>query len=172
MSHSRIFQTSDHPIDEDDLIDVSKYYDITSISCDYVDTSDASSDLEWLKQCYPECLDVDVENKTLTVKNARAYKTERLRRIAKQAMELHDLAKEAADNIEAGKKDAYDGSYRPNQEQPSIDQIAYRLQTALSDEGGFWVDDDYYGIMPMNEWLANLSDGDVRHVGNTFDYHY
>lgn len=172
MSHSRIFQTADHPIDEDDLIDESKYYDMTNTNWDYVCDSDASSDLEWLKQCYPECLDVDIENKTLTVKNARAYKTERLRRIAKQAMALHDLAKEAADNIEAGNDDAYDGSYRPDQDKPSIDQAVYRLRTAVADEGGFWVDDEYYGIIPLNEWLADLSDGDVKYVGSTLDYHY
>ena len=180
MSHSRIFQISKTPLDKDDLMHDCHYDECIPNTMDYVLASNnIQGDLKWLQETYGKYIKVNTRRKTITIRHINQFKAERLRTITKLAKELAEAAALAAYNIESGYTDAYDGTYAHSGtnlaagEHRSIDTLIYLINTADSDKYGFYIDDnnDYWGLMPLNEWLSDLKNGDTFYIGKIFDYH-
>ncbi len=155
--HSRIFQISSNPINEDDYISEADYYDTGFIGeiADYVsDETDRDDDIEWLKKSLDGVADFNGD--CFTIKDQRKYFEKRFSNFTKAAKDI------LLSTFEDFCTDANDFSLK-----------MYRLETAYRDRFGFYVDDngEYAGTETFDDFMRRVKNGDKFYIGATLDYH-
>lgn len=153
--HSRIFQISKNPIDEDSYLEESRYYDnFVGGIADYVDTIGyPDEDYKWLGGM--KGITVDPDKKTLTIDSKVEYFKKKYETFIKQTDDLSHLS---IDDFITNKAD-YD---------------IYIAANTYEEKYEFYVDDDgeYFGLVSLDHLLRSSKDGDMYHLGAVFDYHY
>ena len=153
--HSRIFQVSLNPINKEDYIEESNYYDhwFTNEIADYVDgDTDRDADIEWLKNAPDGSMTFENdENGEYFIVNSRAAYFQK----------AFETFKTALDKI----KDV------------TIDDFAegingmWALKNAYEDKFGFYVDADGE-LMTMDSFVRRCAVGEKYYIGGTMDYHW
>lgn len=154
--HSRIFQISDKPISENDYINETDYYDTGFIGeiADYVsDDTDREDDIEWLKTYFKDVADFDGDS--FTIINQRKYFEKRFNNFLEVIKEISLLTFEDF---------CTDGNY--------FNSKMWQLNVAYRDKFGFYMDDEYAGTEPLDDFMRRAKNGDVFYIGGTVDYHY
>lgn len=157
--HSRIFQVSSKPVDRDNYISESNYYDgwfVGSVA-DYVadvEEEDQKDSIDWLDKYAAGSL--KIEGNKVTVINKEEFFRRDYDNFIKA---LDDLKNITLNQFTTGKGD--------------LDLNVYRLNSAYEDRYGFYVDDcgEYGGLMTINEFMRTKKDGDVFYIGGVVDYH-
>jgi hypothetical protein len=164
--HSLILQVSDKPIPEDKLLPEDHYNKEGMLPdfADYVDATSRKDALEWVAAAYADYVEVDVNAATVTVTDHKSLQIARLAEIQEAAVRLASHATIALTRTANNLSGAETATRQ-------LDSDAYKLRVAMSDQGGFWIDHDYYGQETFVRWLAQARDGQVLHIGSTFDYH-
>lgn len=159
--HSRIFQLSVMPIEEDNYIRESKYYDdwFTREIADYVDgDTDRDADIEWLKSCVRGIeFGVDENGEFLIIKSREQYFEEAFRRFSSCLDEI---------NSKNNLQDFTNGI-----------GCMWNLNDAYEDKFGFYVDftidsDRYTDLVAFDNFVRTSKDGDKYYIGSTIDYHF
>lgn len=157
--HSRIFQVSIEPIEEENLIEDYRYEDgFVGSHADYVvkETSetDIESDLEWLQEA-TKGLEVDKEKKTLKILSKEDYFKNK-----------HEKFKELADELSYISLE----DFISNEATFSVED----LKSAFEEKRGFYIDDndEYIGIANLDNWIRNAEENKTYYIGNIFDYHF
>ena len=159
--HSRIYQISKSPIDIDDYIEESKYYDhwfLNSVA-DYVDDdTNRDDDNEWLEDCY--------KNKGLYFgrDNSGEYfivedKTKFFEaKFEKFQQEIKELSEKTLDDFMGGESN----------------MSLYRLNSLYDDDLGFYIDDEgeYHGVTTFDRFMRHATVGTKYYIGATIDYHF
>ena len=152
--HSRIFQVSAEPNAE--LIEEYRYEDgFVGRVADYVVTSEnRKDDLDWLKQA-TEGLEIDTDKMTIKLVSKAEYFKKNHERFTELAEKFSTMSLEDFISTK-GNSDFYE------------------LKSVYEDKYGFYIDDDddYFGIVPLDEWVRGTDEGTIVHVGSTFDYHF
>ena len=164
--HSLILQASDRPIPKDRLLP-EDHYDKEGTRPDFadcIDTTDRKEALEWIAYAYAGYVEVDVDAATVTVTDHKSFQVARLAEIQEAAVRLASHATVALTRTANGLSGAEEMTKK-------LDSDAHKLRTAMSAQGGFWVDHDYDGQETFARWLARARDGQVLHIGSTFEYH-
>lgn len=148
--HSRIFQLSSQPINEDDYITEDLFYDgfVGSIA-DYVSSdTDRESDIEWFIS-FLEKYGVKREGNAAYFPKGfkEIYFEKRLKELKEKVsnMTLHDFC----DSFEA-----------------------YSLCALIEDRYGFYIYTDSHGLMTLDDFVRNLENEDKFYFGATIDYHF
>ena len=164
--HSLILQASDRPIPEGRLLPEDHYKKEGMLPdfADYADATDRREALEWVASAYAGYVEVDVDAATVTVTDHKSFAIARLADIQEAATRLASHASVALTRTAHDLAGAEEMTRR-------LETDAYRLRTAMSDQGGFWIDHDYHDQETFVRWLARARDGQVLHIGSTFDYH-
>lgn len=157
--HSRIYQISKNPIDKDDYIEESNYWDhwFTNSVADYVNgDTDRDSDIKWLKNCYDNnglSFGADNGGEYFIVEDKRKYFAKRFDTFKKILRELSDAT---LDDFVSG---AYGGK-------------VYTLKAAYNDEFGFYIDGEDIGMETFDSFIRYSENGDKFYIGGTIDYHW
>lgn len=157
--HSKIFQVSSEPIQEDNMIQEYRYEDnLMNGIADYVvkqtQTDDIKSDLSWLSQAC-EGIKVDVDKRTLIVTSKEEYFEQKHEQFRELAEKLSNISLEDFISTKA-------------------DFDFYDLKCAYEDKHGFYLDDndEYCGLAPMDNWIRYAEENKVYYIGSVFDYHF
>lgn len=159
--HSRIYQISKTPIDKEDYIEESNYYDhwfINSVA-DYVsDDTNRDDDIEWLKGCYGKkglSFGQDDNGEYFVVEDKSKYFEASFEEFKK---ELKKLSEKTLDNFISGESD----------------MSLYRLKSSYDDEFGFYIDDvgEYHGVATFDRFMRCATVGTKYYIGATIDYHF
>ena len=149
--HSKIYQISETPIEREDYITASDFYD-ESNWCDYTRDMDEKEEKECLDYL-PELLkDVcEVNGREITVKNVESFIKEWKEKI-----------------VESAQKDGYLGTYLFN-----VQNICKRTHKEIWSR--FYLEDwsenaDTFG--DFVEYLHHLGEGAKLYVGGVVDYHF
>lgn len=159
--HSRIYQISKTPIDKDDYIEESNYYDhwFTNSVADYVDgDTDRDDDIEWLKDCYEKkglSFGQDNNGEYFIVENKTKYFEANFEKFQK---ELKELSEKTLDDFMGGESN----------------MSLYRLKKSYDDEFGFYIDDEdeYHGVATFDRFMRCATVGTKYYIGATIDYHF
>ena len=156
--HSRIFQLSTNPIDKEDYIEESNYYDhwFTNQIADYVnDDCDREDDITWLKDSangYVVYKDNN-NNYRLVMNSKEEYFANSYERF------IDELAKIGTPTIEEFAKGI----------------SLYGVNDAYEEKFGFYVDlyGDEYGsdLMTFDDFARTCDVGTIYYIGGTVDYH-
>lgn len=159
MSHSRIFQISENPITEKNLIHESNYDEnFVGQIADYVQAIPYKEkdieDLKWLQNCV-EGIEIDLEARTLVVTSKEKYfekKFETFQNIAEEisCFKIQDFIN------------------------PSSHNKFQDLQEAFNEEYAFYVDDNYenIGLATLDTWVRNAEEDKPYYIGQVIDYHF
>lgn len=159
--HSRIFQLSETPIEKDEYISESKYYDcwFTIEIADYVNgDTDRDADIEWLESCVSGIeFGADEHGKYLVIKSREKYFERAFQRFSQYLDEV---------NSKNNLQDFTNG----------IGCMWY-LNDAYEDKFGFYVDftvdsDRYTDLVAFDNFVRTSKDGDKYYIGSTIDYHF
>ena len=154
--HSRIYQISEKPITEENLIEEYRYDEWHH--ADYVvkeyNEEDIKSDLEWL-QTANKGLQIDTKKKTITILSKKEYFDEKHDKFKDLLEKLQDITLEEF----ITEKRHYD---------------ILDLKDIYEDTHGFYVDDndEYIGLTNLDNWVRNAEENKTYYVGNIFDYHF
>ena len=157
--HSRIYQVSENPIEE--FIGEYRYEDgFVGELADYVaevakDSDSYIEDLKWLNNA--KGLEVDIEKKTVKVVSKRDYFEEKHEEFQKELEELE------LTTLDEFCKENY----------PLISKM-YNLECAFNNKRGFYMDDndEYFGIITLDNWVRSAEEGKSYHIGTITDYHF
>lgn len=157
--HSRIFQVSSEPIQEDDMIQEYRYEDsFVPSTADYVtkqtQSAEIKADLEWLAQAC-KGIQVDADKRTLIVTSKVEYFEQK-----------HEQFKELAEKLSSISLEDFIST--------KADFDFYDLKSAYEDKHSFYMDDndEYCGLAPMDNWIRYAEENKVYYIGSVFDYHY
>lgn len=157
--HSRIFQISKNPIDKEDYIEESHYWDhwFTNSHADYVNgDTDREDDIKWLKNCY--------ENRGLifgTDDNGEYFIIEdKTKYFAPKFEEFQNLIKQLANST----LDSFATT--------KLDMDVYRLKAAYEDKCGFYVDGEDCDLCSLDDFIRWNDNGIKFYIGATIDYHF
>lgn len=158
--HSRIFQVSQEPINEENLLGEYRYEeDFVGRIADYVAKQtykgqDYIEDLKWLQEA-TDGLEVDVEAGTIIVKSKEEYFSEK-----------HDRFMELAEKLSCITLEEFIG------EDKFFDM--HDLKAAYDDKYSFYIDDndEYCGLTTLDNWVRNAEENKTYYVGSIFDYHF
>jgi hypothetical protein len=159
--HSRIYQISKTPIDKEDYIEESNYYDhwFTNSVADYVDDdTNRDDDIEWLKDCYEKkglYFGQDDNGEYFIVEDKTKFFEANFEKFQK---ELKELSEKTLDDFMGGEGN----------------MSLYRLKSSYDDEFGFYIDDDgeYHGVATFNRFMRCATVGTKYYIGATIDYHF
>ena len=161
--HSRIFQISKNPIDEDDYIDADHYcgcddeWFLASVA-DYVsDVDDRDAELdEWLSRFNGRGLEYDSEKETLSVIDRERFFAGKY---AKFREMLQTLAGATLADFSG------EGNY--------IGMDVYRLSASYEDKFAIYVDntEDGTGLNTFDEFVRHAEKGIPYYLGGVVDYH-
>ena len=157
--HSRIFQLSVSPIQEENYIQESDYYDhwFTNQIADYVDDDcDRDASIEWLKNCAKgyDVLKDNNNNCILVVSSKEKYFENSYNEFVSELQKIGI---------------------------PTIEQFVsgidlWRFKNAYEDKFAFYVDlygDGYgSGLMTFDSFIRHCNVGTKYYVGNAIDYHF
>ena len=169
--HSRIFQVSKEPINEEDYISESTFYDSAFIGevADYVNQdTDRNDDIAWLKD-YIEGrggIELDEAEMTITIVDKKKF----FERSFNTFKELLD--KLASTNIIQFSGTAESGDMENSRF--AFSSLMYDLECeAEGDKFGFYIYDygDYGYPTRLDEWVRGTKNGDKYYFGATIDYH-
>ena len=169
--HSRIFQVSKEPINEDDYISESTFYDSSFIGevADYVnEDTDRADDIAWLKDYIEGSggIEINEDENTITIVDKRQF-FERSFNTFKELLEkLADI------NIVQFSRTAEQGDLENSRF--AFSSLMYDLECeAEGDKFGFYIyDDEDYGYPTrLDEWVRSTKNGDKYYFGATIDYH-
>ena len=152
--HSRIFQVSENPITEENLISEYRYddYFVGQNGVDYVVESDSrQDDIEWLKHNKG----LEITENTIKVVSKKEY-------FEKSFEEFQEL-------LEKFKNYSMEDFIDPKN---WLD--FYHFKDAYDDQSGFQIDDndEYFGITSLDNFVRNVEEGKTYYIGKTFDYHF
>ena len=151
--HSRIFQVSMEPIDKDDYIEESYYYDhwFTNSVADYVsDDCDRKKDIQWLKDCVNGI--------------AFGYDDHGVCFVVKSKEEYFSRAFDAFKNVLERIKDCTIEEFATG-----IDGM-WKLKDLYEEKFGFYVDADGE-LMAFDSFVRHCTVGRKYYIGGTVDYH-
>jgi hypothetical protein len=159
--HSRIFQVSNSPIGKDNYITPDDFYEhwFTNSIADYVDTSNRTDDIEWLrKTLQPNNPNVefgkDTQGKYFSF-NAD-FKTLYFKPKFESFMKAVNEA--ARSSLEEFASDSEMG------------MIVFRIKTMYDDKYSFYFyEDDEF--ITMDEFIRYAREGQKYYIGGTIDYH-
>ena len=157
--HSRIYQISKNPIDKEDYIEESHYWDhwfVGSIA-DYVnEDTDRESDIKWLKDCYGDqglSFGADEGGEYFIIEDKSKYFAKNFEAFQKALKELTEIT---IDDFVTGK----------------YGMKMCSLTSAYDDEIGFYVDGDDTGMETFDNCIRSSSNGTKFYIGATIDYHF
>ena len=159
--HSKIYQISKTPIDKDDYIEESNYYDhwFTNSVADYVDDDTNRNDgIEWLKDCYEKkglSFGQDDNGEYFIVEDKTKFFEANFENFQK---ELKELSEKTLDDFMGGESN----------------MSLYRLKSLYDDKFGFYIDDggEYHGIATFDRFMRCATVGTKYYIGATIDYHF
>ena len=157
--HSRIYQISKQPIDKDDYIEESRYYDHWFIGAiaDYVNgDTDREADIEWIKGCY--------DNKGLSFGTDDAGEYFVVTDKAKYFAERFEMFQETIKELSKFTLDDF-ASNRSRMQMCTLESI-------YDDEFAFYVDGDDTGLETFYSCIRSSSNGTKFYIGATIEYHY
>ena len=156
--HSRIFQISKEPIDKDDYIEESYYYDqwfIGSIA-DYVNgVTHRDDDIQWLKDCYEErglSFGADDGGEYFIIVDKNKYFEPKFEVFKTQLGELLNATLEDFASVK-------------------LDMNVQRLRMAYEEKYGFYIDGDGWGTCTFDDFVRCGQNGMKYYIGATIDYH-
>ena len=159
--HSRIYQISKAPIDRDDYIKESTYYDhwfLNSVA-DYVnEDTNRNDDIKWLQSCYGNkglSFGQDDNGKYFIVEDKAKYFETNFEEFKKALVELSNITIDDFISDKGG-------------------MDLYRLKSSYDDEFGFYIDDggEYYGLTTFDSFMRDANTGEKYYIGATIDYHF
>ena len=157
--HGRIFQISKEPIEKDDYIEESNYYDhwFTNSIADYVDgDTDREDDIQWLKDCYADSglsFEIDDGGEYFIIEDKVKYFAKRFDVFQKTLKELQDIT---LDDFASGKCGMY----------------MYTLKSTYDDEFGFYIDSEDTSLETFDSFIRHSDNGAKFYIGATIDYHF
>lgn len=169
--HSRIFQVSKEPINEEDFICESDFYESSFIGgiADYVNEDTYfEDDIAWLKD-YIESrggIEINEDENTITIVDKKKFFEQNFEKFKELLGKLSEV------NII---------QFSASAEPDDLANSRYALSTLLYDfeceaEGdkfGFYIYDskDYGYPVRLDEWVRGTKEGDKYYFGSTLDYH-
>ena len=157
--HSRIFQISLAPIDKDDYIEESYYWDSSFIGsvADYVnDDTDRMSDIEWLKDCYKDrgiSFGADDSGEYFIIEDKVKYFAPKFETFQKALKELSEITIDDFINCSCGMQ-------------------MYKLKEAYIDEYGFYIDGHEETLETFDAFVHYARTDEKYYIGATIDYHF
>ena len=170
--HSRIFQVSKEPINEEDYISESTFYDSSFLGevADYVNQdTDRNDDLNWLKENIEHRgggIEVNVDEGTITIVDKKKF-----------FEKSFDTFKELLDKLANTNIIQFSGTAESGDMENSrfaFSSLMYDLECeAEGDKFGFYVyDNEDWGYPArLDEWIRSTKNGDKYYFGATIDYH-
>ncbi len=156
--HSRIFQVSRRPIDKQDYIDESRYYEgfVGSIA-DYVDSmsdeaiAEAIESLKWVLGDA-----VEFKDRSFTVVDKYKFFAPIFANWLKQCRELHDVM-----DLESFSDD-------------SMSLKMFGFSQSYNDKYDYYMDDngEWAGNQTLMDFMRYAKEGDTFYLGNVIDYHF
>ena len=159
--HSRLYQISKAPINEDDRITERDMYDggdFVPTIADYVSEIEEGydkEDVEWFAKALNGVAEFD--GKSFTIINKEAYFREKFNNF----LESIDELKRAA-TFEAFI------DYKFN----SLSDAYYSLKNAYDYAYAFYITSDYNGYETLDSFMRWAEEGEKYYIGTVFDYHY
>ena len=155
--HSKIFQVSKTPISKKDWIYADMYLEsFVGRVADYTDDIDDAARKVWLENLS--------RVPGLSVSNV----SEQLMIVSKEEY-FREYYKEFKEMIDKLSKVSLRDFCEAHQ---SFELNAFRLQSSISDEFGYYVDIDEGYPMPLQDYVRCCDDGDKLYIGGIVDYHY
>lgn len=157
--HSRIFQVSREPIDKEDYIDESNYYDhwFTNLIADCVNgDTDRGDDVKWLKECYEKSglsFGKDSGGEYFIIDDKAKYFKPKFEEFCKA---LDELKKITLEDFSSNK----------------CNMPVYLLKGAHNDKFGFYIDSDETSLRTLDEFVRYADIGIKYYIGVTIDYHW
>ncbi len=152
--HSRIYQITKNPIDEDERLYSSIVPEwFCNVIADYVDDGcNRDDDIGWLKRTLGDIVSVDGEKFTFS-SDVTGFFSNR-----------HKAFVEAAEKL----------SKMPLEDFASYKDCAFvrNLNNAYSDEYGFYVYDDDECLDTLEDFMRRVSGGETYYIGGIVDYHF
>lgn len=152
--HSRIFQISEEPIEEENYALESDYYgNFIGHIADYVneqEDDERKDDIEWLAKSLEGA--AKIRGNKMTILSKEKFFEKKYEGFIKTAKKVAMMTFD--DFITSvGEEDLY------------------VLNSYHSNKYGFYVDEDGYPLT-LDDFFRNVKDGDTYYIGATFDYHY
>ena len=157
--HSRIFQISKNPIDKEDYIEESNYWDhwFTNSVADYVNgDTDRDNDIQWLKNCYGDTglsFGVDNGGEYFIITDKAKYFASNFETFQKTLKELSEITLDDFVNGQCGVQ-------------------MHILKSTYDDDLGFYVDGDDTGMQTFDDCIRYSENGTKFYIGSTIDYHW
>ena len=169
--HSRIFQVSTEPINEEDYISESTFYDSSFIGevADYVnEDTDRADDINWLKEYIKDRggIEINEDENTITIVDKREFFEKGFEKFKELIEKLEDI------NLIQFSGTAEQGDLENSHF--AFSTLMYDLKCeAEGDMFGFYVyDSDNWGYPArLDEWIRSTKNGDKFYFGATIDYH-
>lgn len=159
--HSRLYQISKTPINEDDRITERDMYDgndFVPIIADYVSEIEEGydeEDVEWLARLLKEAAEFD--GKTFVITNKKAYFEKKFERFLESIDELKEVA-----TLETFM------DYKFN----DLNEAYYSLKDAYDRTCEFYITSDYNGYETLDSFMRWAEEGERYYIGTVFDYHF
>jgi hypothetical protein len=157
--HSRIYQISKTPIDKDDYIQESHYWDhwFTNSVADYVNgDTNREEDIEWLKECHNNhglSFGADEYGQYFVIEDKNKYFATNF-----------ETFKEALEDLMAMTIDEFSTNNEHHR--------AYsRLRAVYNDDLGFYVEEDDW-LRSLDDFIRHGNVGVKYYIGATIDYHF
>lgn len=158
--HSKIFQISRKPIDREDYLSESRYYNgFVGEIADYVNGALSDNDIKankkWLLDETLAGAIVKHDENSFTISDKTKYFEKKYKDFIDavteaQAMTLEDFAS------------------------AKCDILAYRIKADYEDRFSIYVDDsnEYYGLITLDYFMRAIRPGDRFYLGAVIDYHF
>ena len=161
--HSRIFQIETSPVDKDNYIGESRYYDsfVGQNGVDYVDEgTDRDDDIEWLRKSLEGIATFEDDHFIIT--NKKAYFEDKYDKFKKLIDNLGTMS------IEDFMGNAKEGTHYDQ----TIDYQMFLLEAAYDSKYEFYVDSIDYNMKTMDEFMRKADENVPYYIGATIDYHF
>ena len=153
--HSRIFQVDCKPINKEDYITESDFWEhwFTREWADYVAESNRDDDIKWITR--------HGKDKGIQVKKSKGEYT----------LTVTDKLEYFSHSFERFKKALDELNKKTIEEFCNGDMQMWELNDAYHDKGGFYIS---YGeeLFTLDEFVRNAEKGDIYYLGGTLDYHW
>ena len=158
--HSRVFQVSTKPIEEEDYLKEEDFYDCHLVggAMDYItDWTDRDDDIKWFANCYKKVLKVEGDKFTIVDKDAYFKK-----KYEEWIKCLKELAKTSFEDFKGDDNSFDELSFRE-----------YHTHMLFEDNGEFHVQfEDINTLMTIDDFMRHVHNGETYYFGGTLDYHY
>lgn len=157
MSHSRIFQVSEEPIEKIDYITKSRYWEHWFLNehADYVAESNREDDIKWLKEVAYKGIEFgeDEYGEFLVVTSKTDYFAKKFTRFT---TDLEDISKMALTDFASARASIW------------------KLEDAFEDKYGFYIDDtsQFGEFSTFDRFIRICNENTKYYIGGTMDYHY